>query len=430
MGAKDNNKGFSLLELLVAVAILAVIVTPFLMAFLTTTSINKTTKEQQRAKFAATNVMEDIRSRNVDDVLAECVAGEEEGTYLYTTTQESDGQMYTVEAILDPRRTTTKENSPDLLDDPDKDEATDYNAEMMAHIYGMNSAYDSFYELDSTTDNSKIEQLAEIMLGNRDEEKLREIYSSVNREIILTIADNSKGGTDVKVRSIYSMPSGATINKVETQDQIIYSDSTGDIDLRNVYLFYDPLYNGTKKQARETITVVNEKGIPCSVYLVRQDWPVDQTTDKYKNFPFFKYCEYPDNGSRNDNYIVNVRLKEPTRSDSSITGDDGEVKVLTTIKTNIDDLQDAKKVDAYMKESSDKVLNAHLKLTYSNSGDNYAFTKTIDGNTYTAARIMGLSNLAGEIVSDHVYKVTVKAYKGVGDDKEENASSTITATTQ
>lgn len=420
MGAKDNNKGFSLLELLVAVAILAVIVTPFLMAFLTTTRINASTKDQQRAKFAATNVMEDIRSRNVDDVLAECVAGEEEGTYLYTTTQESDGIEYTVEAILDPR----------YSDESKLDEATDYNAEMMAHIYGMNSAYDSFYELDATTDNSKIEQLAEIMLGNRDEEKLREIYSSVNREIILTIADNSKGGTDVKVRSVYSMPSGATINKVETQDQIIYSDSTGDIDLRNVYLFYDPLYNGTKKQARETITVVNEKGITCSVYLVRQDWPVDQTSDKYKNFPFFKYCEYPDNGSRNDNYIVNVRLKEPTRSDSSITGDDGEVKVLTTIKTNIDELQDAKKVDAYMKESSDKVLNAHLKLTYSNSGDNYAFTKTVDGNTYTAARIMGLSNLAGEIVSDHVYKVTVKAYKGVGDDKEENASSTITATTQ
>ena len=182
MGAKDNNKGFSLLELLVAVAILAVIVTPFLMAFLTTTSINKTTKEQQRAKFAATNVMEDIRSRNVDDVLAECVAGEEEGTYLYTTTQESDGIEYTVEAILDPR----------YSDESKLDEATDYNAEMMAHIYGMNSAYDSFYELDSTTDNSKIEQLAEIMLGNRDEEKLREIYSSVNREIILTIADNSK----------------------------------------------------------------------------------------------------------------------------------------------------------------------------------------------------------------------------------------------
>ena len=260
-------------------------------------------------------------------------------------------------------------------------------------------------------------------------EKLREIYSSVNREIVVTIASNSKDGTDVKVRSIYSMPSGATINKVETQDQIIYSDSTGEIDLRNVYLFYDPLYNGTKKQARETITVVNDKGIPCSVYLVRQDWPTDQTSDKYKNFPFFKYCEYPDNGSRNDNYIVNVRLKEPTRSDSSITGDDGGVKVLTTIKTNIDEL-DSKKVDAYMKESSDKVLNAHLKLTYSNSSDNYAFTKTVDGNTYTAARIMGLSNLAGEIVSDHVYKVTVKAYKGVGDDKEENASSTITATTQ
>ena len=154
MGAKDKNKGFSLLELLVAVPILAVIVTPFLMAFLTTTRINATTKNQQRAKFAATNVMEDIRSRSVDDVLAECVPGEEEGTYLYTTTQVSDGVEYTVEAILDPRIQTEDAS----------DEATDYNAEKMANIYGMNSAYDSFYELDATTDNSKIEQLAEIMI--------------------------------------------------------------------------------------------------------------------------------------------------------------------------------------------------------------------------------------------------------------------------
>ena len=80
MEKKGNNKGFSLLELLVAVAILAVIVTPFLMAFLTTTRINASTKEAQRAKFAATNVMEDIRSRDVDSVIANSVK-QDDGTY-------------------------------------------------------------------------------------------------------------------------------------------------------------------------------------------------------------------------------------------------------------------------------------------------------------------------------------------------------------
>ena len=414
MGAKDKNKGFSLLELLVAVAILAVIVTPFLMAFLTTTRINATTKNQQRAKFAATNVMEDIRSRSVEDVLAECVAGEEEGTYLYTTTQESDGVEYTVEAILDPRIKTEDKT----------DEATDYNAERMANIYGMNSAYDSFYELDATTDNSKIEQLAEIMLGNRDEEKLREIYNSVNREIVLTIVENSKGGTDVKVRSSYTMPTGANINTVETQDQIIYSNNDPEVDLRNVYLFFDPLYNGTKRQAKETITIVNEKGVECGVYLVRQNWPTSQD-EKWDAFPFKDYCAYPDNDTRNDNYIVNVRLKEPHRADSDING----VKVLTTIRTNIDDLTD-EKIASYEKNSSDKVVNAHLKLTYSNSGDNYAFIKTIAGDSYTAGKIMGINNLAGVEVSDRVYHVTVRAYKGTGDDKEDVASSTLKSTTQ
>lgn len=423
MKKKGNNKGFSLLEILVAVAILAVIVTPFLMAFVTTTSINKTTKEQQRAKFAATNVMEDIRSRAVDDVINDSIL-QDDGTYLYTTTQNSDGVDYTVEAILDPRYS---------LDD-DVPEATEFNADKMVNIYGMNSAYDGFYELDATTDNSKIEQLAEILLSNRDEATLRNVYETVNREIVLTILGNDKGGTDVKVKSIYTMPayketSGFKINTVATQDQIVYSDSTGEIDLRGVYLFYNPLYNGTKSQARETITVVNEKGCKCSVYLCRQNWPTDTSSQEYKSFPFFKYCHYNSNDDRNANYMANVRLKEPTHHDSEIA--EGNPSVLTTIRTNIDELDNIDKLNEYRKWSSDKVPKHTLNLTYSNHGDNYAFEKTINGTTYSAAALMGLSDLSGTEVRDRVYKVSVKAYEGIGDDKEsEPACKEIKSTTQ
>ena len=420
-----NNKGFSLLELLVAVAILAVIVTPFLMAFLTTTRINASTKEQQRAKFAATNVMEDIRSVDAEAIIADTehtqAIVDEDGTtyYLYTTTQTTDGEDYTVEAILDPRITTEDED----------DESTDYNAERMAHIYGMNSAYDAFYELDAATDNSKIEQLAEILLGNRDEETLQSVYDSVNREIILHISTNEKGGTDVSVRAVYTMPSGATINTVSTSEQVVYTDSNPDNALRGVYLFYNPLYNGSSRQAKETITVVNDKGIECDVYLVKQNWPSDASTDAYKDFPFFKYCRYDDNDMRNSNYLVNVRLKEPTRSDTEIVSEDG-VNVMTTIRTNIDDLSDTNKLSQYERFSSDNVLNARLKLTYSNSGDNYAFVKTITGKDYTAGKLMGITDLSGIKASDNVYHVTVKAYKGIGDNKESEAKSVLKATTQ
>ncbi|MBE5898745.1 MAG: prepilin-type N-terminal cleavage/methylation domain-containing protein [Lachnospiraceae bacterium] len=428
MEKKGNNKGFSLLELLVAVAILAVIVTPFLMAFLTTTRINASTKEAQRAKFAATNVMEDIRSRDVDSVIANSVK-QDDGTYLYTTTQVSDGVDYTVEAILDPRRTTTKENSPDPESDADEDEATDYNAEKMANIYGMSSAYDGFYELDATTDNSKVEQLAEILLGNRDKETLQNVYDSVNREIVLTISNNDKGGTDVKVRSIYTMPSGARINTVSTQDQIIYTDTTGEIDLRGIYLFYNPLYNGTKRQARETITVVNEKGNKCIVYLCKQEWPSTTGTDADKSFPFFEYCHYNDKNTRNANYLVNVRLKEPNRADSEIPlGDNPDV--VTSIRTNIDDLSDISKLEQYQTMSSTKVLNARLNLTYTNHGDNYSYEKNINGTTYPAGQLMGIRDLSGVEVRDHVFKVTVNAYKGIGDSRESEASGTVTSTTQ
>lgn len=449
MGAKDNNKGFSLLELLVAVAILAVIVAPFLMAFFTTTKINMTTKEQQRAKFAATNVMEDIRSRDISSILREIesrqnddkidsdlqsVIGDdglkEDNSIIYTTLQESDGEMYTVEATLDPNSKS------------DDDESTDYNALKMANIYGMNTAYDAFYELDAATDNSKIEQLAEIRLGNRDDEKLQQIYHTVNREIILTINyqdEKHKSGADVSVQSVYSMPSasGANVDTVATQEQIIYSDPYGTLDnpnLENIYLFYNPLYNGTSRQARETITVVNNTRIPCSVYLCKQKWPTDTTSNVYKDFPFIKegYCDYDTNEKRDKNYLVNVRVSETERSEAEY-GSNIEPNVFTTIRTNIDDIVDdingertKGDYDAY------KNVNyggAHMKLMHSNGRGNYEFAKTINNGICSAGNLMGISNLAGAKETNYVYHVTVKAYKGIGKSNDELAS-TIESKTQ
>ena len=427
---QQNNKGFSLIELLVAVAILAVIVTPFLMAFLTTTRINASTKNQQRAKFAATNVMEDIRSRSVEDVLAdEKTKKQDDGTYLYTTTQNSDGVDYTVEAVLDPNYSEAK----------DDDEATDYNAKVMAEIYGMNSAYDAFYELDATTDYSKIEQLAELELSSRNRHKVKQIYDSVNRDITLTIKANESGGVDVTVKSTYTKPNSATINTVATQEQIIYTSNDAD-NLRNIYLFYNPLYNGTANQARETITIVNEDDIKCEVYLCKQEWPQEEDDkEAYDAFPFLEkkegttdpeettkkaLCNYLTNADQNKNYLVNVRLKEK-RPDTSLIVN-GEPDVLTTIRTNID----SNIINKYIEETNSDKVGGHLKLLYSYSGDNYGFSVQNGGATYSAAQMMGLANLTKSEVTDHVFHVTVMAYEGIGEDRKSEVKCTLKSTTQ
>lgn len=417
MKLKGNEKGFTLLELLVAVAILAVICIPFMFAFVTTSNINSKTKEQQRAKFAATNAMEEIRSKKVEDILKDSTTvANEDGTYTYTIEQTSDGRDYTCEAILDPRYESEENNK----------EATEYNAEKLAKIYGMNSAYDCFCEIDATQDTSKLEQLAEIRLGNRNNDTVEAIYKNVNREIVVTIKETEEGATQVIVKTIYKDMYNGAVNTVETQDQCIYSNSSEGVNLRGIYLFYSPLYNANKTTAKETITIENEDEIPCTVYVCRQDWPDNLSTDNEKldklSFPIMDYCEYESNKDRNNNYLVNLRLYE-NREDSEYIGD-GKINVVTNIRTNIDDAL------KYYNTRSDKVLNPSLRLTYGNSKGNYALYKKLQGTAYPASQFMGLDNLAGKDDSDKVYHVTIRTYKGIGDSKESEVVYTLKSTTQ
>ena len=446
MGAKDNNKGFSLLELLVAVAILAVVVTPFLMAFLTTTRINASTKNQQRARFAATNVMEDIRSVNAEDIVAvtkderkllddgtylykqgssatfdgkDVTVGEvrvekvEDKVYKYITTEMSDGVPYTVEAELNAN--------------PEDNKATIHNLDDMVNIYAMKKSTDAFYQLDAITDFGKIEELAEKRLNSRDDETLQQIYNSVNREIRIDVVENknNSNNVDVVVNVDYTVPYGAEITDAHTpRNQVIYSKSKD--KLKNIYLFYNPLYNGTSRQARETITVVNQALEGCNVYLIRQDWPSDNPEDpayseEYKSFPFFKYNkggETATNKERNQNYLVNVRLQETNRDKESFYKEDGTLDVLTYIRTNIDEVS--------IKDDGEYTKPKHLNLSYSYTGDNgYA----ADHDPPKAIEIMGLNSLVGYEKNDRVYKVTVNAYVE-GDDNGRYGKYAMEATTE
>lgn len=65
---KDVNKGFSLVELLVCVAILAIISIPLLNSFLVAGNTNKKAKEIQRTTTLAQNIMETVKSQNLNDL--------------------------------------------------------------------------------------------------------------------------------------------------------------------------------------------------------------------------------------------------------------------------------------------------------------------------------------------------------------------------
>lgn len=65
---KENNKGFSLVELLVCVAILAIISIPLLNSFLVAGKTNEKAKKIQRTTTLAQNIMETVKSQNLDEL--------------------------------------------------------------------------------------------------------------------------------------------------------------------------------------------------------------------------------------------------------------------------------------------------------------------------------------------------------------------------
>lgn len=66
---KLNNKGFSLIEVLIAVAILAIVSLPILKAFSTSAMVNRNARRQENANTAATAITEQFKSMTLDRLL-------------------------------------------------------------------------------------------------------------------------------------------------------------------------------------------------------------------------------------------------------------------------------------------------------------------------------------------------------------------------
>ena len=66
---KQDNQGFSLIELLVAVVILAVVVVPLLHGFLSSYRVNSKSKSVLRATTLAQNEMETFEKEKIEDLI-------------------------------------------------------------------------------------------------------------------------------------------------------------------------------------------------------------------------------------------------------------------------------------------------------------------------------------------------------------------------
>lgn len=307
---KKSNKGFTLLELLIAVAVLAIIIVPLLRGFVSSHRVNAKSRHLMRATTLAQNEMEIFEKEKLEDllvmeetdaagnkvpryvvddttILTTSPSGEEQKHSVYTFTRsgiindDSGMNMFDVVVTLDPSVSSggiyVAQNTEDIL--------------FMNTVSGMDSA-------------TYIQRVRNDINTNGDDEEVYKIYAirqypesitghkwtaddfgaELERTITLKIEQEDQAGvmtTVAKIRYDYKLEPAQALNVLPseywdytTKDKTFFNnaqtlDEDGNpIELKSVYLFYAPRYDTLND---DKIIIENKDKLPVNVYIIRQN---------------------------------------------------------------------------------------------------------------------------------------------------------------
>lgn len=302
---KTDNRGVSLVELLVAVCIMAIIAIPLLHSFVTSYRVNARSRQNLRATTLAQNEMEIFEKEKIEDLC-------DPDKFAYSSTR-TDG--YQVDAPDDPsdngcyvfsRKGIINDHSGRqefdvyVTLDPMRADATDrYFDENAVSLLSMNtiSVKDSgTYVQRIRTENNEVDldTLANNYFNSNkwgsSSATPEDIKQNTKRTITVDISQETQAigiFTTVKITCQYEC--STTIvpedKKLYKEEQIIYNNSQNldedgkPIELKSIYLFYAPRYGLTDVNKADTIVVNNPHGVEADIYIIRQDVMVEGGSD-------------------------------------------------------------------------------------------------------------------------------------------------------
>ncbi len=376
MKAKKNG-GYSLLELLVAVVILAIIAAPFLQSFIMSVKTNEKAKKTEQATIAGQNIMEQLKAADIEDIKmspdVEIKENPENGGKVITFISEDinvDNRVFQARVTLDAGADSEADN-----------EITDYNRESLAQLYSMDSQQDGFYVQPADLD---------IQMAGRFGVSA-DTLTDINREITLDI-NKTEDSTTAEVGITY------TCNGMEQytspRKQCIYTSRDDALNLRNIYIFFYPMYNSNGGMPRETITIHNNDCVPVNIYLIKQTAGLSGNEALYQ---------------------INLQVIEKNRTEYI---KDDILLPLTSIRTNLSAQEDLSAIPVIYKQLA--------QLTYSRDGISYQSQETIEGSVYSTEQLLDLKGLTAEAADDRVYRATVEVYEK--DDAEHEILVSLTGT--
>lgn len=263
MAMNQKNKGFTLVEVLIAMTILAIIVVPLLRAFVTSANVNAKAEHLMNANNIAQNIIEELKAEGIEGVeemgyeLDASPKPEYDGTGKKCYIQVNDTAVsagsadYDVEVILSANENGTKDfASMNSMNEPDcgyyaQPEHLDQQAAEEFQMRNAAYTYEATAKLDSAG-----------------------FMAIMNRDILVDISSNI-----VEVTYNYSIPysEGAGGTRYTEKNEAAYQETTTIFDnriseeeLEAVYIYYYPLYT----KGNNTIQIIKPENLKVDIYLV------------------------------------------------------------------------------------------------------------------------------------------------------------------
>ncbi|MGN0342126.1 MAG: prepilin-type N-terminal cleavage/methylation domain-containing protein [Roseburia sp.] len=252
---KNKNAGFSLIEVLIAMAIFTVCLVPLLRSFVVVSSTNAKSRQILNASTVAENIIEEIKAEGVTSY----VSGISPSGYVnidgvdfpaYTVTYNNrtyDGKTYKAEVTLTPSNETYNDGGTEKS----------LNTQDTAELYTMSNKTDAFYVEETNALNS----VALDYVQAHPDKTVSEVVKNIETEYTFTISD--VGGVQSVVQTVTRDYNGVNLS-AETKS-IFSSLQTGN-ELKSLYIFYVPASSGGKEQ----FIIDNRDNYPVDVYIVQQ----------------------------------------------------------------------------------------------------------------------------------------------------------------
>lgn len=260
-----DNKGFSLVELLVCIAIIALAFGPILKNFLVSTRVNAKARKVQQETILAQNIVEDVKAKTILEIAS---------IYNDNTIVHGDKTIYTKKLIrygknkYDVQITIDKDVYKDVNPDGAPIGYNNYKMPVITHVNGRKNVI--------ATEDHETSMATSVLYNNyrwyREQTKTDigytvgeysedDVRTNLNRDIQVNI-NNLSGNIKVRVQVVYTC--GAVPGS--GSESYILKETDYNSDMHGIYVFFKPiLYDKVTIHKDSTITDT------IDLFLVSQD---------------------------------------------------------------------------------------------------------------------------------------------------------------